>query len=212
LSGAQFGLQAAQQQAAAGTGQIGAAAQQAGIEQNAANMYGNLAGQQAGLASLYGSLGGQQANILGQQSQLNQSLGQGIGSLATQQFGVGQGIAQGLGSLGTQQSNIGMQQAALGQNAQALGQQDTNFLFNLGSAQQKQQQSELDAARQNELTQNMQPYQQLGFLSDIYKGAPSSQMAVTTQSQATPSPFMQAAGLGLSAVTGAAAASRAGII
>ena len=208
LSGAQFGLQAAQQQAAAGTGQIGATAQQAGIQQNAANMYGNLAGQQAGLASLYGSLGGQQANILGQQSQLNQSLGQGIGSLASQQFGVGQSMAQGLGALGTQQANIGMQQAALGQNAQALGQQDTNMLFNMGSAQQRQQQSEIDAARQNELTKNMQPYQQMGYLSDIYRGAPTSQMAVTTQSQATPSPFMQAAGLGIAGLSAAAAVGR----
>jgi len=52
LSGAQFGLQAAQQQAAAGTGQIGATAQQAGLEQNAGNWYGNLAGPQAGLASV----------------------------------------------------------------------------------------------------------------------------------------------------------------
>jgi hypothetical protein len=212
LSGAQFGLQAAQQQAAAGTGQIGATAQQAGLQQNAANMYGNLAGQQAGLASMYGNLGAQQAGILGQQSQLNQSLGQGIGSLASQQFGVGQSISQGLGALGTQQSNVGMQQAALGQNAQALGQQDTNMLFNLGSAQQRQQQSEIDAARQNELTKNMQPYQQMGYLSDIYRGAPTSQMAVTTQSQPTPSPFMQAAGLTLAGVTGTAAAKQAGII
>jgi hypothetical protein len=105
-----------------------------------------------------------------------------------------------------------MQQAALGQNTQAMGQQDANFLFNMGSTQQKQQQSEIDAARQNELTQNMQPYQQLGFLSDIYKGAPSSQMAVTTQSQATPSPFQQVAGLGIGATAAAAAASRTGII
>jgi hypothetical protein len=175
-------------------------------------MYGNLAGQQANLANVYGNLGGQQANILGQQSQLNQSLGQGIGSLATNQFNIGAQTAQGLGALGTQQSNIGMQQAALGQNAQAMGQQDTNMLFNMGSMQQKQQQAEIDAARQNELTKNMQPYQQLGFLSDIYKGAPSSQMAVTTQSQATPSPFQQIAGLGIGATAAAAAAARTGII
>ena len=212
LSGAQFGLQAAQQQAAAGTGQIGATAQQAGIQQNAANMYGNLAGQQAGLASMYGNLGAQQAGILGQQSQLNQSLGQGIGSLASQQFGVGQSMAQGLGSLGTQQSNLAMQQAALGQNAQALGQQDTNFLYNLGSAEQRQKQAELDATRQNQLTKNMQPYQQMGYLSDIYKGAPSSQMAVTTQSQAAPSPFQQIAGLGTGIMSTAAAGKVAGII
>jgi hypothetical protein len=73
-------------------------------------------------------------------------------------------------------------------------------------------QSELDASRQNELQQNMQPYNQLSYLSDMYKGAPSSQMGVTTQSQATASPFMQAAGLGIGAVSAGAAAARTGII
>lgn len=212
LAGAQYGLQAAQQLAAAGSGQIGATAQEQGAQQSAANLYGNLAGQQAGLAGLYGNLAGQQANIYGQQSQLGQALGQGIGALAGQQFGIGQSIAQGLGSLGTQQANIGMQQAALGQQAQALGQQDVNFLYNLGASQQKQLQSELDAERQNTLQQNMQPYQQLGFLSDIYKGAPSSSMGVTTQAAPAASPFQQAAGLGIAATSAAAAANKAGLI
>lgn len=212
LAGAQYGLQAAQQLAAAGTGQIGATAQEAGLQQAAANLYGNLAGQKAGLASLYGNLGAQQAGILGQQSQLQQSLGQGIGNLAAQQFGVGQQLAAGLGSLGTQQANVGMQQAALGQQAQALGQQDVNMLYNLGSTQQRQLQAELDAERQNQLQQNMQPYQQLGFLSDIYKGAPTSQMSSTSLSQSAPSAFQQAAGLGIAGTTAAAAASKAGLI
>jgi hypothetical protein len=188
------------------------ALQQAQLGQSAAGLQGNLASQQAGLASLYGNVAGQQANILGQQSQLGQSLGQGIGNLANQQFGIGAQMAQGLGSLGTQKANIGMQNAALGQQAQAMGQQDTNFLFNLGSAQQKQAQGELDATRQNTLQQNMQPYQQLGFLSDIYKGAPTSQMGVTAASTPTQSPFMQAAGLGIAGVSAAAAGARAGIL
>ena len=186
--------------------------QQAQLGQGAAGLQGNLAGQQAGLASLYGNVAGQQANILGQQSQLGQSLGQGIGNLAGQQFGIGAQMAQGLGSLGTQQANVGMQQAALGQQAQAMGQQDANFMFNLGSAQQKQAQGELDASRQNTLQQNMQPYQQLGFLSDIYKGAPTSQMGITAASTPTQSPFMQAAGLGIAGVSAAAAGARAGIL
>lgn len=180
--------------------------------QQAATTQGQLGGSLAGLSSLYGNVAGQQANILGQQSQLNQALGQGIGNLAGQQFGIGAQIASGLGSLGTQQANIGMQQAALGQQAQGLGQQDTNFLFNLGSTQQRQLQSELDAERQNTAQRNMQPYQQLAFLSDIYKGAPSSQMSSTIQNQAAPSPFQQAAGLGISALAAGTAASKAGII
>ena len=186
--------------------------QQAQLGQGAAGLQGNLASQQAGLASLYGNVAGQQANILGQQSQLGQSLGQGIGNLAGQQFGIGQNIAQGLGSLGTQQANVGMQNAALGLQAQALGQQDTNFLFNLGSAQQKQAQSELDANRQNTLQQNMQPYQQAAFLSDIYRGAPSSSMSSMQQSAAAPSPFQQAAGLGIAALGATAAGARAGVL
>jgi hypothetical protein len=51
----------------------------------------------------------------------------------------------------------------------------------------------------------MQPFQNIAFLSDIYKGAPSTQMSMTQQAQATPSPFQQIAGL----ATGAAATAKA---
>jgi len=186
--------------------------QQAQIGQGAAGLQGNLANQYAALSGMYNNTAGQQANIFGQQSQLSQQLGQGIGNLGNQQFGIGAQMAQGLGSLGTQQANIGTQKAALGQQAQALGQQDVNFQYNLGTAQQKQLQSEIDAQRQNTLQQNMQPYQQAAFVSDIYKGAPSSQMSSMTQAQATPSPFQQIAGLGVAGVSAAAAGARAGII
>jgi hypothetical protein len=210
--GAQLGQSAAQYMGNVGQTLGQQQLQQAQLGQGAASAAGNLGVQQAGLSGLYSNIAGQQANIYNQQAAGNMNMAQGIGSLAQQQFGIGQSIAQGLGSLGAQQGNLATQGAALGQAAQGMGQQDTNFLYNLGSSQQKQLQNELDATRQNELTQNMQPYQQLGFLSDIYKGAPSSQMAVTTQSQATPSPFTQAAGLGIGAVSAAAAAGRSGII
>jgi hypothetical protein len=186
--------------------------QQAQLGQSAANSAGQLGIQQAGLSGLYADIAGKQANIYNQQATAGMNMAQGIGSLAQQQFGIGQNIAQGLGSLGAQQGNLATQGAALGQAAQGMGQQDTNFLYNLGSTQQKQLQNELDATRQNELTQNMQPYQQLGFLSDIYKGAPSSSMSMMQQSQATPSPFTQGAGLVVGGVSAAAAAGRSGII
>jgi hypothetical protein len=200
-----LGLQGAGLTQNAGQGMLGAAGQQGQLEQGAAGVYGQLAGQQAGLAGQYAGIAGQQANILGQQSQLQQSLGQGIGNLATQQFGVGQNMAQGLGSLGAQLGNMGVQEAALGQTAQQLGQQDVNFLYNLGSIQQKQQQAELDALRATQMQQAMQPYQELAFRSDIYKGAPSTQMAVTQQQQAAPSPFQQVAGVGTGILSTAAA-------
>lgn len=90
-------------------------------------------------------------------------------------------LAQGIGSLGSQ--------------FQGMGQQDVSFLYGLGQQQQGQQQRELDALRATQLQSAYQPYQQLAFLSDIYKGAPSSQMAFTTQAAPTPSPFQQVAGL-----------------
>jgi hypothetical protein len=186
--------------------------QQQGRQLGAANTIGQMGATQAGLSGLYSNIAGQQANILGQQSQLQQSIGQGIGNLAQQQFGIGQGMAQGLGSLGTQLGNLGVQQASMGQQAQALGQQDVNFLYNIGAQQQRQGQAELDALRATKMQEAMQPYQRLGFISDIYKGAPSTQMAVTQQAAPTPSPFQQIAGLGVSAISGAAAANKAGLI
>lgn len=210
--GAQLGQSAAQYMGNVGQTLGQQQLQQAQLGQAAANAAGNLGIQQAGLSGLYANIAGQQANIYNQQAAGNMNMAQGIGSLAQQQFGIGRDMAQGLGALGAQQGNLATQGAALGQAAQGMGQQDTNFLYNLGASQQKQLQNELDAARQNELTQNMQPYQQLGFLSDIYKGAPSSSMSMMQQSQATPSPFMQAAGLAIGGVSAAAAAGRSGII
>jgi hypothetical protein len=202
--------QARRQQAANLYGSLGSslgqqALQQAQLRQGAAGLVGQMGAQRAGLSQLFGNIAGQQANILGQQSQLQQGIGQGIGSLAGQQFNIGAQMAAGLGSLGSQLGNLGVQQAALGQTAQQLGQQDVGFLFNLGQQQQRQAQSVLDARRASAMQALMQPYQNLAFLSDIYKGAPSTQMSVTQQAQPTPSPFQQVAGL----ATGTAAAAKA---
>jgi hypothetical protein len=208
LAAQQAGLQQAGAQYAGSVGQnLGAQElQRAGLGQSAASLYGQLGSQQAGLAGQQAGIAGQQAGILGQQSQLQQQLGQGIGSLAGQQFGIGSQMSQGLGALGGQMGQMGMQQAALGQSAQQLGQGDVNFLYNLGAQQQKQQQAVLDAQRASAMQTALQPYQQLAFQSDIYKGAPSSQMAMTSQQTPTPSPFQQVAGLGvgIAGLTGAA--------
>jgi hypothetical protein len=201
MQGAQL-QQTQQQQAAQQAGLmqgIGAlegqqAAQAAQLGQGAAALTGQIGGQQAQLAGMYGDVAGKQANILGQQSQLQQGIGQGIGALAGQQFGIGAQMASGMGTLGAQQGNLGVQQGAMGQTAQQLGQQDTSFLFNLGAQQQKQSQAVLDAERATAMQTAMQPMQNVAFLSDIYKGAPSTQMAMTQQATPTPSPFQQLSG------------------
>ena len=226
----------AQQQVAAGQGlgQLGIGQAQLGqqaanVYQQAAQQYGNLASQRGALAGQesaigqnvanllsqqagqYGQLGGQLANVYGQQGQQFQNLGQGIGQLATQQFGIGQQQAIGLGQLGGQLGQLGVQQGALGQTAQALQQGDVNFLYNVGQAQQAFNQQAIDAQRATELQKIYAPYQQAGFLSDIYKGAPSSTMSTTAASQPSASPFQQAVGIGLGALSTVAGAKKAGL-
>jgi hypothetical protein len=93
---------------------------------------------------------------------------------------------------------------------QGLGQQDVSFQYGLGQQQQTQQQRELDALRATQLQSAYQPFQQLAFLSDIYKGAPSTQMALTTQSAPAPSPFQQIAGVATGALATAGAIKQAG--
>jgi hypothetical protein len=187
------------------------AASMAAFEQQKQRQLAQAQGYQSA-AGMGGQLAGQQANIYGQQSQLGQQLAQGIGSLANQQFNIGQNISQGLAGYGGQLAGMGAQQAQLGQMAQNMGQSDVNFLYNLGGQQQQQQQRELDALRATQMQNAQQPYQQLGFISDIYKGAPTSQMALTQQTSATPSAFQQIAGLGTGIAAGAGAAKAAGIL
>jgi hypothetical protein len=124
---------------------------------------------------------------------LSNLLNQGYQTAATQALQAAQlqgQLAQGIGSLG-------------GLNQQ-LGQQDVTFQYGLGQQMQTQQQRELDALRATQLQTAYQPYQQLAFLNDIYKGAPSTQMAMTSQSAPSPSPFQQFTGLATGvAATGA---------
>jgi hypothetical protein len=95
---------------------------------------------------------------------------------------------------------------------QQLGQGDVNFLYNLGQSQQRQSQAELDALRASQLQQTMQPFQNLAFLSDIYKGAPSTQMTAGTVTQPAPSPFQQFAGLATGVAAGVGAGRMAGVL
>ena len=60
----------------------------------------------------------------------------------------------------------------------------------------------------------MQPYQQLGFYSDILAGAPTSsqQMSVIGQGGGGPSPIQAALGTGLGAFLGIGGLRRSGVI
>tara|TARA_R100000773_G_scaffold27262_1_gene23598 strand:+ start:1968 stop:2825 length:858 start_codon:yes stop_codon:yes gene_type:complete len=103
--------------------------------------------------------------------------------------------------------------ASLGASIPSLKQQELGFLFDMGARQQAQQQAGLDALYQNRLRQQMEPYQRLGFLSDIFQGAPSSQMQFTTGTApgSGVSPFQQYLGYGIGGLGALAGANKLGL-
>ena len=117
-----------------------------------------------------------------QQSQLYGGIAQLYGGLAGQQAGIG---AQQAG-IGMQQAGIGGQQLGAGQFAQQAGLRDLTATQQLGQQQQALQQSILDAERGNLQRQLYEPYSRLSYLSDIYKGAPSTQTSLGSMTAPTP--------------------------
>jgi hypothetical protein len=109
------------------------------------------------------------------QSQLYGGIAQLYGGLAGQQAGIG-----------AQQASIGGQQLGAGQFAQTAGLKDLAVMQQLGQQQQAREQSLLDAERGNLQRQLYEPYSRVSFLSDIYKGAPSSTTSLGSMTAPTP--------------------------
>ena len=161
------------------------------------------------------------ARVLAQLNQQNylQALQSAQQAFEGQQTRTGQasqllsGIGQLTGQLGTQQAGIGGQQLALAELAQQTGLKDLEMQQRLGSQQQAQQQAILNAQQINAQKQQLEPYSRVAFLSDIYKGAPSTQTSLGSQvapSPQQPSTFQQIAGLGTGLLGTAAAANQLG--
>ena len=123
---------------------------------------------------------------------------QGISQLLT---GIGQAqsqeasrLGEGIGQFGTLQANLaGIGQGLVGQEVQTLS--------GLGALKQTQAQRELDAARQSQLQRAYEPFQRIGFTSDIFKPAISSgQSTIGVTTAPSPSPLSQAIGVGVGAL------------
>lgn len=144
---------------------------------------GRTAGEQAArLGAQLRSSGYQQAQAQAQSAfadQQKRSLGAG------QVFGQ---LGQGMGKLGAGVGGLGMQQASLGEAAQGLMGKDINMLLGLGGLQQQQDQAIMSGGLQSFLAGQQQPFTEVGFLSDIFRGVPSS--GSTLQSTATPDPSL----------------------
>ena len=106
---------------------------------------------------------------------------------------VGQSLAQAYGQA------QGMAQQAYGQGAQqqmAMG--DISNLMQSGAQQQQLAQQGLDAQYRQQLQQMYEPYQRLGFVSDIFQGAPTSASSLAMATTPQANPLAQAVGAGIS--------------
>ena len=120
-----------------------------------------------------------------------QALPQQLLGIEQLQYGLPLTVAQ-------QQGALTQAYGGLGSLAQQLPMQDVALLSQIGSQQQKQAQTALDLGRQNILQQTYEPYQRIGWQSDILKGQPSVQSTLTQSTDPRTNPLSQMLGAGIS--------------
>jgi len=163
-----------------------------GIEDQFSKAQNNLNMQ----ASNSGSFGGGRAalastDLYGKQAQaVGESLSQNYGQ--AQQASVGQFQNQ-MGRYG----EAAQQMAGLGGQQQQQNQGDIASLMSSGSVRQQFGQQGLDNTYRQNLQQIYEPYQRLGFTSDIYQGMPTSAMATSMGTAPGTNPLAQAVGAGI---------------
>jgi len=177
------------------------------IDQNLRDVQrqGDLERQRIGGAAVTsGAFGGSRQAIAEQELQRNlaDTFARQSAGLRAQAFESAQDRAQKASELFTK---AGIATAGLGEAAQAANLRDVQLLSGLGGQEQQQQQAELDALRNTSLQQQFEPYQRLSFMSDIFRGVPSTQTALTTTTTPDPSRLSQIGGLagGLASLFGA---------
>ena len=98
---------------------------------------------------------------------------------------------------------LGQGAAGLGAQAQQLGVQDINTMLGIGGLTQQfgigdfTGQSQIDIDRRNALAKQQLPFQQVGFMSDIFRGVPALQQTTTQAYTPPPSMGSQLLGLGI---------------
>ena len=125
-----------------------------------------------------------------------------------------QGIAGQYGNLGQAGSNVGMQQIQAAQQAQNQGLKEIGTAQTLGGLEQRQQQAQLDSDYNLQRQRLYEPYTRLSWLSDQYKGAPSSQSSlgsITSPTAATPSAVQQIGAIGTGILGAAGGAKQLGL-
>ena len=152
------------------------------------------------------AFGGSRAAV--QQSEIDRNRASTLAQSQAQNFMQAQQAAE---RENARRMQAGLGIAQLGELAQQSALRDIQTQFDLGRQQQALQQAELEAGRQSELAQLYEPYQRFSFLSDIYRGAPSTQQTIASSTAPNVSPAQTYLGLGIAGLSAAAGAQRAGL-
>ena len=145
-------------------------------------------------ASQQGAFGGSRQGI--QTAELANQRAQAVGSSLAQGYGQAQQTANQVYGQGAQQ------QAALGQQQQQMNMGDVSTLMQTGGQQQQLAQQGMDSQYRQQIQQMYEPYQRMGFVSDIFQGAPTSASSLAMATTPQANPLAQAVGAG---ITGLAA-------
>ena len=135
----------------------------------------------------------QQARLAAQQSNQQANMNAQQQAEQSKQFGANYGLQgtqtglQGFSALGSQGQNL---------YGQTMG--NMNLQNALGTQLQQQIQNLLNVGTQNYAAEQNYPYRQIGFMSDIVRGSPTSQLG-STMYQSPPSMLTQIAGAGIAA-------------
>ena len=207
-------------------GQLAAQLRQAGFGQamtQAQKAFEDAQARQLQKAQITGQLGAQygQLGLAGQEAaaklglagaDLTGQMAQAAGNIGSQGAQLGLTGAGQLQNLGKTFGALGESQAGLGQLGQQMLYQDVDALTKLGAQQQEFEQAQKDQKYKEDLQKLYQPYQKLGFYSDIIQGAPTSQMTISQSTAPTPTIGSQLIGAGTAGLGLASAAQKSGII
>ena len=160
------------------------------------SQFDKMASQTNLQASQSGAFGSEREGI--QRAELGRQRAETIGQAQAQNYQQAQQAARGdFENQMARYAGAGQQTAGLGQQMQAQIQQDVASSMAAGSVQQQRQQQIMDAGYKQKIQQAAEPYQRLGFVSDIYSKVPSTQMATTMGTSPMTNPLAQVLGGGI---------------
>jgi len=160
------------------------------------SQFQKLQNQAAARGVQTGAFGGAREGI--QSAELGRQQAEAVGQSKAQNYLQAQQSARGdFENQMARYGAAGQASAGLGQQVQQQIQQDVASSMAAGSVQQQRAQQIQDASYRQQIQQAAEPYQRMGFVSDIYSKVPSTQMATTMGTSPMTNPLAQVLGGGI---------------